>query len=181
MRDGYFAVHGLAADTEVPVYFLDAEHSLGATTFLSGRSAADGPITVRLQPCGAARARLVDPAGKPVPRSRDNYGSHMTMMVVSPGPHSRLRPQGEDQRGSSGGGSRLRCQIRPDSLPEGPGFRRPGAAFSAGVDPGRGVPRLRAAFGMVIDDAGPQLRKEFTVKPGEVLELGDILIEKPKP
>jgi hypothetical protein len=28
---------------------------------------------------------------------------------------------------------------------------------------------------------GPQLRKEFTVKPGESLELGDIRIEKPQP
>jgi hypothetical protein len=27
---------------------------------------------------------------------------------------------------------------------------------------------------------GPQLRKEFTVKPGETLELGDIRIEKPE-
>jgi hypothetical protein len=26
---------------------------------------------------------------------------------------------------------------------------------------------------------GPQVRKEFMVKPGEALELGDILIEKP--
>jgi hypothetical protein len=29
-------------------------------------------------------------------------------------------------------------------------------------------------------DKGPQVRKEFTVKPGEILDLGDILIERPQ-
>ncbi len=27
---------------------------------------------------------------------------------------------------------------------------------------------------------GPQVRKEFTVKRGEMMELGDVLIEKPQ-
>jgi hypothetical protein len=29
-------------------------------------------------------------------------------------------------------------------------------------------------------DKGVQVRKDFTVKPGEMLELGEIVIEKPK-
>ena len=32
----------------------------------------------------------------------------------------------------------------------------------------------------VRDPDGPQVRKEFTAKPGETLDLGDILIAKPK-
>ena len=31
-----------------------------------------------------------------------------------------------------------------------------------------------------VQNRGIQLRKDFTVKPGETVELGDILIEKPE-
>jgi hypothetical protein len=176
VRDGYFAVHGLAADTEVPVYFLDAEHNLGTTAFLSGRSAADGPITVRLEPCGAARARLVDRAGKPVTRSRDTYGSHMTMMAVTPGTH-RLS---QDQSSADGLTADQDFVARFDPL-----HYRKGLVSD---DQGQlSVPALvpgavyRIYDGTMGDGSEPQLRKEFTVKRGEVLHLGDILIEKPKP
>jgi hypothetical protein len=48
---------------------------------LSGKSAAGGPITVRLEPCGMGKAWLVDPAGKPVEGYRE---SSLIVMVVTP-------------------------------------------------------------------------------------------------
>ena len=66
LSNGRFAIRGLAPDAEVPVYFLEPERKLGAVVNLSVKSVAGGPITVRLEPCGSARAWLVDPDGKPV-------------------------------------------------------------------------------------------------------------------
>ncbi len=82
VRDGRFELHGLDPDTEVPVYFLDAKHELGTTATFSGKSMAGGAATVRLEPCGTARARLVDPDGNPVRKS----GRVSIAMIVTPGP-----------------------------------------------------------------------------------------------
>ena len=85
-RGGHFEVHGLDPDAETPVYFLEPKRKLGTTVVLSsksialmtvanrtggvavgatvgfsGRSMTRGPITVHLEPCGSATARLVDP------------------------------------------------------------------------------------------------------------------------
>ena len=56
VRNGRFEIRGLDPDAEVPVYFLEPERKLGAVVNLSVKSAAGGPVTVRLEPCGAARA-----------------------------------------------------------------------------------------------------------------------------
>src|SRR5207247_2072202 len=63
VRDGRFTLHGLDADVEVPAFFLEPERKLGATVRFSGRSGSGEPVTVRLESCGTARARLVDPEG----------------------------------------------------------------------------------------------------------------------
>ncbi len=173
VRDGHCEIHGLPPDAEVPVHFLDVAHELGATVLLSGRSAADGPATVRLQPCGAARARLVDPAGKPVPRARDSRVSYTTMMVVTPGPHRVSRDRADQDRLAADQDSLARIDpVHYENGPVSDGQGRlalpaliPGATYRIYDTSARGV-------------AGPRLRKEFTVKPGETLDLGDIVIGK---
>ena len=82
-RNGRFELHGLDPDAEVPVYFLEPNRKLGATAYFSGKSASGGPVTVRLQPCGTAQARLVDPDGKPVGGFSKPW---LISMVVTPGP-----------------------------------------------------------------------------------------------
>ena len=66
-RDGRFELHGLDPEKAAPVSFLDADHEWGTTVELSGKQAGE-EVTVRLQPCGQAKARFVGPDGKPVAR-----------------------------------------------------------------------------------------------------------------
>ena len=63
-RDGRFELHGFDPEKATPAYFLDAD-TVGATVELSGKQAGE-ELTVRLQPCGRAKARFVGPDGKPV-------------------------------------------------------------------------------------------------------------------
>ena len=81
-RNGRFELHGLDPDADVPVHFLEPKRKLGATVLLPGKSATGEPMTVRLQPCGTARARLVDPNGEPVAGYRAQY---LILMTVTPG------------------------------------------------------------------------------------------------
>ncbi len=196
VHDGRLELHGLDPYAEVPVYFLDPKHKLGATVNLSGKSIAvmtiatntgrvavgatvrfsgesrtRGPITVRLQPCGAARARVVDPTGKPRAAYRDPF---MFSMVVTPS-SDRLSSTPADKTALSGDGDYL-FRIDPINYPAGCLADTEGRLEFPALIPGA---TYRVYDDSVDDDGGRQTRKEFTVKPGETLDLGDILIEKP--
>jgi hypothetical protein len=166
-RDGRFVLHGLDPGAEVPVHVLEPKGKLGATATLSGKSGADGPVTIRLEPCATARARLVDRDGKPVAGFRD---PRLIVMVVTPGLPSGVTSPPEQLAAHEDILSRFDPVNYGDAPASGADGRIlfpaliPGASYSVRIGPRNGPPTFR---------------KDFTVKPGETLDLGDILVEKP--
>ena len=172
-RDGRFELNGLDPDAETSVYFFEPRREFGATAHLSGESAAGGPVTVRLEPCGTAKARLVDPGGKPVEKYTNPF---MFQMVIASGIFALHSQEKGDHLAPE---QELLGRIDPAHYVNGPVSDAQGRIALPALIPGATY-RLydRTA---IADAASPRIRKEFTVKPGETLDLGDILIEKPRP
>jgi protocatechuate 3,4-dioxygenase beta subunit len=171
---GRFQLFGLDPEAETPVHVLEPHRKLGAAIQLSGKSVASGPVTVRLEPCGKAQARLVDSNKKPVKASRLTLTA---TMVVTPGSPDYRIFQPREQGKLAADEVDLR-HIDRTNYPYQPGY----ASDAEG----------RIAFPVLIPGAtyriydnstfaagGPQFRKEFGVRAGESVDLGDILIEKP--
>ena len=161
-RRGHFEVHGLDPETEVPVHFLQPDRKLGATVRVSGKMAAQGPVTVRLEPCGLAMARLVGPDGKPV--TGQPRGVTITM-VVTPGP-----PAGSAEVRAGALAADEDVLGRLDPVNHGNGWVADAQGRIA-------LPALIPGATYRIFTRG--VVREFVVGPGEAVELGDVLIEKP--
>jgi hypothetical protein len=159
--DGRFELHGLDPDTEVPIHFFDPKHKLGATVRVSGKLAAGGPIHVRLEPCGTAKVRFVDPDGKPVA----DYPLIISM-IVTPGAY---RGSEEDKEGHLLADAGALSLIAPLNYDE-----------TSPVSDAQGRISLPALIPGATYRVGTPRSKEFTVKPGETLDLGDIPIAKPQ-
>jgi len=167
-HDGRFELRGLDPERPVRVSFLDADHGWGTAMDLSGKLAGE-EVTVQLQPGGRATVRLVDPDGKPI------AGTFPQLEIVgSPGPRPDTRNQREQ------------AELAADTV------------YVPSVDPRyhRNLPRTDADGRITFPDLIPGARyrisgsflyvptkrdpfyKDFTVKPGETLDLGEITIEK---
>ena len=86
MKDGRFEIPGCDPEKPVTFYFLDLKDQLGATVELSGKSAAGGPVTVRLQPTATARVLLKDTGGRPLAGHEARNGLGGLRLVITPGP-----------------------------------------------------------------------------------------------
>jgi len=171
VRDGRFEIHGLDPEKEYRAYFFDAEHEWGAAVTVSGKQ-ADQQLSVQLQPCGQAVARFVGPDGKPLPK----HIPHLEFLAT-PGP--TLQAAAEQRLLARDSDLIFNVDRRHYD------FTKPWTTDAKGrialpaLIPGAFYRLLD--FSTVNDAKGEQLRKDFTVKPGETLDLGDILIEKPQP
>ena len=169
-RDGAFELHGLDPEKSTRVSFLDADHQWGATVDLSGEQSGKD-IEVQLLPCGQAKARFVAPDGKPIPKI-----SSQLEILGSSGPSSRTRTAEAQAQLAADAAAVINLDRKhywngqftdadgritlPDLIP--------GATY-----------RINDWSTVNDEEKGVQVRRDFTVKAGETLNLGDILIEKP--
>jgi hypothetical protein len=172
-RDGHFEVRGLAPDASVAVHFLEPRRKLGATAVFSGKSAAAGPVKIRLEPCATARARIVNPRGEPFVGS---LPLRALTMVVNTGPPVSA--------GIGKTGSLVVSDSGNLDWVDPINYEKPVAADAEGrvVLPVL-IPGATYRFTDRAANQGLILRRlirEFTVKPGETVDLGDIVIEKPE-
>jgi RNA polymerase sigma factor (sigma-70 family) len=171
IRDGRFELHGLAPEASPRVFILDSEHEWGASVEVSGKQAGE-ELTIRLQPCGRARARFVGPNGRPVAKHQPHFE-----FVATPGP-SRYR-RSEKVRAELSADAEFMANVDRKHYWTGPVADAEGRVTLPDLIPGA-LYRI-IDFSTVNDqDKGVQIRKDFTVKPGETLDLGDIVIEKPR-
>jgi hypothetical protein len=165
LRDGTFRIPVLDPEATYRLYFLDPSGQLGAVAELSGKQAGGEPVTVRLQPCGQATARLVDAQGKPLAGHRA-----LLWLLVPSGPH----PAPTDLK-----------DLRSHNL------RTHEAVWAAYLDPARygdgsgADARGRITFPSLIPGAtyrillGPGKARDFTAEPGRTVTLGDLSIDAP--
>ena len=171
-RNGRFELHGLDPDSEVPVSFFEPKRKLGATIRFSGKQAGGEPIVVKLEPCAMATARLVGPGGKPLAGYQH---PRLISMVVTPGEFNGVKARKD---GTTLADQDTLTGIDPINYAKAPAADAQGRIVFPALIPG--------ATYRISDQTtartpnGPQLRKEFTVTPGELLDLGDIVIEKPQ-
>jgi hypothetical protein len=171
VRDGLFTLHGIDTEQAARVSFLDANHQWGATVEVSAKQAGED-VLVRLQLCGQAKARVVGPGGKPVVKMFPQFE-----VLATPGRHEW------DRRGEA------RSMLAADAayMPnvDRQHYWKPAVTDADGrialpdLIPGA-LYRISDSSTINNRDKGTQVRKDFTVKPGETLDLGDILIENPK-
>ena len=163
MKDGRFEIPGCDPAKPIPFYFLDPKHRLGAAGEISGKSAATGPLTVRLWPTASARLILRRPDGK-VPDDNEVRNALAGLrLIITPGPdHEEMAKDNN---------------LIPRLIPPNDFAYQVNLEDNPVPHPGPdGLVTLRN----LIPGAPYRFRgRDFNPEPGQTIDLGDVVIAKP--
>ncbi len=154
VKDGRFEIPGCDPETPGTYYFIDLKDGLGAAVELSGKSAASGPVTVRLRPTAKARFVLKGHDGKP-DAGRELEWPDAPKLIINPGPDFEELNNNID--------------LTPGDF-----------AYLTDIDPVhnrkvRSGPDGRVTMVNLIPGARYRFqRREFTPEPGQTVDLGEV-------
>ena len=163
--DGKFQLTNLEADKEYTVHLLDAKRKLGATVKLKSQ---EDPVKIVLKPCGQATAKFVLKA-----EDKERFTRPMLIFVMTPGCaqyDSKAQRAGEIRADSDFIGNVDRENY---DFPEGPKLDEEGSVTLPALIPGATYRLITSAPPLIIGTLDPQSHKDFTVKSGETLDLGE--------
>ena len=172
VRDGRFELHGVAPDRHYKCSFLDVKNGWGATLDVTAALASGGPLTVRLEPLGSAKARLVDEMGRPAARGTVSPRHRRHPGPLGPRPRRRF-PDGGGAGHARGRRGDLR-QRRPAELLDAPKADREGHITLPALIPGTTYRIYEYTGGK----SGHAHRwHDFTVEAGKTTDLGDVRVK----
>jgi hypothetical protein len=166
-RGGRFELGGCDPGSTAPVFFLDAKKQLGAVVELSGKQTGQD-LEVKLEPCGSATVRLVDGGGKPL---RSGISPAHLEVVLTPGASfADIVPVSVNDDKKS--------PLMADSFHVSNLDRERYRDLKTDAEGRMTFPTLipGATYRVIVFNQPVKTQIEFTVKPGEARDLGDLVI-----
>jgi hypothetical protein len=167
-QKGDFALPGCDPEKPQSGFFLDVKEQLGAVVELPGKQPGGDPVAVRLAPCGSATVRFMDQKGQPWVNQRVGEWPlfvHM-VLVVTPGATVWAMPGGEELQSDGA----LMVNFDPERY----------RALSTDAQGRVTFPTLipGATFRLWTGEGLGTVKKEFTVKAGDKVELPDVVMKR---
>jgi beta-lactamase regulating signal transducer with metallopeptidase domain/uncharacterized GH25 family protein len=167
IRDGWFAMPGLDPEKEYRVYVIDPDKQCGATAMLPANGTQ--PVEIHLAACGSASARLVDQNGHPYASEKLDRQPYVHVSLIE-------APGVADNRQYDGKQIGFEEYMMENADPD---------RYHDLQTDGDG----RITFPSLIPGADYRLlawnqgksgngKKDFTVRAGEMVELGEIKAER---